>query len=53
LCLPIFNTVAEAKDETKENASIIYVPPSFATATILESMDVEMNLVVCIAEDIP
>ncbi|PIA35424.1 hypothetical protein AQUCO_03500061v1 [Aquilegia coerulea] len=53
LGLPVFNTVAEAKAETKANASVIYVPPSFAATAIMEAMEAELDLVVCITEGIP
>ncbi|PQQ02847.1 succinyl-CoA ligase [Prunus yedoensis var. nudiflora] len=46
LGLPVFNSVAEAKAETKANASVIYVPPPFAAAAIMEAMEAELDLVV-------
>ena len=53
LGLPVFNTVAEAKDKTSANASMIYVPPKFASAAIIEAIDAEIDLIVCITEGIP
>ncbi len=53
LGLPIYNTVAEAKDRTGANASVIYVPPPFAADAILEAIDAEIELAICITEGIP
>lgn len=53
LGLPIFNSVHEAKAKTEANASVIYVPPPFAADSILEAIDAEMELIVCITEGIP
>ncbi len=53
LGLPVFDTVKEAKDKTDANATVIYVPPPFAAKAILEAIDSEMNLIVCITEGIP
>ena len=53
LDLPIFDTVAQAREKTGCNASVIYVPPSFAADAILEAIDAEIELVICITEGIP
>ncbi len=53
LDLPIFNTVYEAKEVTGCNASVIYVPPAFAADAILEAIEAEIELIVCITEGIP
>jgi succinyl-CoA synthetase alpha subunit len=53
LGLPVFDTVEEARIKTGANASVIYVPPRFAADAILEAIDAQIELAICITEGIP
>lgn len=53
LGLPVFDTVFDAKEKTEADASVIYVPPPFAADSIIEAIEAEIKLVVCITEGIP
>lgn len=51
--IPLFDTVKQAKEKTGATVSVIYVPPPFAADAILEAVDAELDLVICITEGIP
>ena len=53
LGLPVFNSVKEAKDKVKPDATMIYVPPKFAAGAIIEAVESKIDLIVCITEGIP
>ena len=50
---PVFNTVAEAKKNTNANASMIYVPAKFCASAIIEAIEADIELIVCITEGVP
>ncbi len=51
--IPVFNTVAEAKEQTGATVSVVYVPPPFAAAAIDEAVSAQLDLVICVTEGIP
>ena len=51
--VPIFNTVEEAVEKTGANASVVFVPARFAADSILEAIDANLDIVVCVTEHIP
>jgi succinyl-CoA synthetase alpha subunit len=51
--IPLFDTVHQAKQQTGANVSIIYVPPPFAADAVMEAVDADLDLVICITEGIP
>tara|TARA_B100001057_G_scaffold96215_1_gene92771 strand:- start:1151 stop:2026 length:876 start_codon:yes stop_codon:yes gene_type:complete len=53
LNLPVFNTVEEAKEKLSVDATMIYVPPKFAGSAIIEAIEAQIKLIVCITEGIP
>ena len=53
LGLPVYDTVAEAREATQADASVVYVPPPFAADAILEAIDAEVPLIICITEGVP
>ena len=53
LGLPVFNTVHDAKEKTSADATMIYVPPKFAGSAIIEAIEAQVKLIVCITEGIP
>ena len=53
LNLPVFDTVKDAINKTGATATMIYVPAKFAASAIIEAMDAEIDLIVCITEGVP
>ena len=51
--IPIFDTVEQARQETKGNSSVIFVPPSLATDAVLEALEARLDLIVCLTEGVP
>ena len=51
--VPVFDAVAEAKEKTRANTAVIYVPAKFAKDAILEDINADIDLIICITEGLP